>query len=204
MNKLLHNNPQTAYALELYGKAKGLTLTLERVDEDNRLHTQYTDNLLIGMKSLPILLLSNRAYITTTHSIIDYIESTHRGNKIFCSDPSPNPEQIATVHLIVRAIQTHLYTDAGQPASLDKLLNWQALFNDFFGSVLNDGQQYLDGNGFSIIDCFFYPATNMRLALHTDPAYKNALHAYRERVLSRTEFADDPARNPDIWNEDEI
>jgi glutathione S-transferase len=204
MNKLLHNDPQTAYALELYSKAKGLEITSEQVDADNKLHTQYTDNALIGMQSLPILLLSNQAYVTTTHSIVDYIEATRRGNKVFCSDPSPNPEQIATVHLIIRAIQNHLYTNVARPVSLDKLMQWKHLFDDFFSAVRFEGQQFLDENGFSIVDCFFYPATNMRIAMATDAKDKDALHTYRERVLSRTLHATDNTRNPDIWNEDEI
>jgi glutathione S-transferase len=204
MNKLLHDDPQTAYALELYGKAKGLAITLEQVDADDKLHTQFTGNALIGMRSLPKLLLSNQAYITTTHSIIDYIEATRRGNKVFCSDPSPNPEQVATVHLIIRTIQNLLYVDTERPTSLDKLIEWKRLFDEFFSAVRYEDQQFLDENGFSIVDCFFFPVTNMRIAIATDAKDKDALHTYRERVLSRTEFAAEPDRNPDIWNDDEI
>jgi glutathione S-transferase len=205
MNKLLHNNAQTARALELYGKAKGFALTIERVNRDNKLHTQYTANSLIGMQSLPILLLSNRAYITTTHSIIDYIEATRRGNKIFCSDPSPNPEQVATVHLIIRAIQNHLYLESlSKPAvAHDVVTEWHRIFDEFFSAIHNDGQAFLDENGFSILDCFFYPVTSMHLSMLPSSDTKDSIQTYRERVLSRTEFSDNPDRNPDIWNDND-
>lgn len=171
----------TATALSLYAAAKGIPLTTEHLNTDNHLHREYTHNPMIGTRSLPIMLLANGACVATTHSIIDYIEATRKTPRILSPDPSPNPEQIATIHLYIRAIQNNLYINAERVNAN----NWMAMFTDFFDDIRN-GRRYIHESGFSILDCFFYPATSIYMTAAIHPSDKAILLSYQERVLSHT------------------
>jgi glutathione S-transferase len=202
MNKLLHNDPMTAEALALYAGVKGLDLVTERIDPNNTQHQEYLGNCMIGAQSLPIMLLANGSVIATTHSIIDYIEATRKAPRILSTDPTPNPEQIATIHLFISAIQHNLYINANGASSKKTHDNWRTQFAQFFINIL-EGQQFITDTGFTILDCFFFPATNVYLAIANQdkPHDKRIMHSYRERVMHRTLLASDPNRNPAIWED---
>jgi glutathione S-transferase len=204
MNKLLHDDQMTAEALALYAGVKGLNLVTEQIDHNNTQHQESLRNCMIGPQSLPIMLLANGSVIATTHSIIDYIEATRKAPRILSTDPTPNPEQVATIHLFINAIQRNLYINAHTlPANPKKAHDtWITQFALFFINLL-EGQQFIADTGFSILVCFFFPATNIYLAIadQAKPHDKCVLHSYRERVMHRTLYASDPNRNPAIWED---
>lgn len=199
MNRLLHTDIMTAEALRLYASAKNLQLEPELALASNPLHHKYLSNPMIGAASLPIMLLHNGTCIATTRSIIDYLEATRRIPKILSADPSPNPAQIAAIHLVISAIQRTLYLIPDKATTTQ----WAETFVDFYDGI-RSGQSFLEAGGFSVLDCFFYPAAGIYLtALRPTDRDAEILHNYRDRVLSKTVFSHDPAYNLELMEFDD-
>jgi glutathione S-transferase len=146
------------------------------------------------------MIINEAQCITTTRGIVDYIEATRRTPRLLTPDLSPSPLQVNAVHIVISAIQANLYINPLRPTTLEDRRAWAEVFTGFFDPI-HEGQMFLDEEGFSVLDCFFYPATSVYLPLADLDSHKIAVLDYRERVESRTIYAGDPTRNPDNWSD---